>query len=277
MKFEQLKKTGGARFKDVQTFKMTCDDPVHRILLTTTYKSGSEVGSGDAEFVHVSKGTLNKQYACVVKVHHSRNLFIVRELEIMMHMHDNINIVQYVCHFSCKDDRAKLMKPNDPYIPCKSGNDDLTFIIMEYVQGGDVGTFIKQCTDRNIILSMYVQVALSLIEMDTKYKVYHGDLNSGNILIKKAKNGKRSFDVDGKTYKVSTYGVRPVFIDFGRGGFYEKKSKNTKLIIEDVLVAWSVMTSWVQDVELKNHLNDLILKLGSSKRLTFDVVIQSIT
>ena len=283
MQVSLLKKTGGARLNNVQSYKVVCDEPMNKLVLSKTYKSGNEVGSHDMDFVHVAKGTINRNkndiIACVVKVHSSRNLFLKREIDIMKHMHDNLNIVQYICHFSCKDQKAGLMAPLiKKWIPCVSdGTDDMTYIIMEFVEGGNVGDFLKQCSvDAKVVVSMFNQVAHIIIEMGVKYKVYHGDLNSGNILVKSTKMSKQRFTIDGTTYVYETHGFRPVFIDFGRGGFYEKTAKNNKLICEDILTCWSVMVAWVHDVSLKQRLNEIILELSSRKRLKYDDICNGI-
>jgi len=68
------------------------------------------------------------------------------------------------------------------------------------------------------------------LEIGMKYKVAYGDLNSCNTLVKRSSVFTLIISVDRNEYVCKTYGFRLVFIEFGRGGFYEKTSKNENLI-----------------------------------------------
>lgn len=266
MQIIHLKKSGGSRFHNVSTFRIVCDHPSSNLLLTSSLKSSHEVGYKDDEFTHVAKGRF-QSFAkdCVVKVHHSMNPLYHRELSILQHLSSYRNIVQYVCHFSCMDTKERWMQDivaHRPLIPCQSAKkDELAFIVMEYIPHGNILDFFQSTPTSKVLKSLFLQTALLIIELGMKFKIYHGDLNSGNVLLKRTKpNATMTYEVEDRVIKVKTLGIRPVLIDFGRGGFYDKKSKNRSLIMDDIMITLSMYSNWIQDDILVQRVRDVVRK-----------------
>lgn len=274
MNITHLKKTGGARFDNVSTYRVVCDDPASNIILISCFKSSHEVGSRDNEFTHVAKGLLQKHgKECVVKVHHSVNPLYDRELYILQHLKKYKNIVQYVCHFSCMDNKERWMYhivKTRPITPCQGlGTDNLAFMVMEYIPNGDIIDFFTTMPLLRQLKSFLIQTALVIMELGMKYKVYHGDINSGNILVKHTNpNKEMTYDMEGTLVKVITHGVRPVFIDFGRGGFYDKRAKNRSLIMDDVMIAFIMFSKWIKNDPFTEAVLTIIKKHSYPKKKT---------
>jgi serine/threonine protein kinase len=273
MEITYLKKRGGARFYNVSTYRVVCNDPAANIILTTSLKFAHEVGSHDDDFVHVAKGRLQKYGKdCIVKVHHAVNPLYDRELRILQHLCHYQKIVQYVCHFSCMDKKERWIHDilaHKPILPCSiTGTDNLAFIVMEYISNGSITDFFNVTPSFNQLKSLFLQTALLIIELGMKHKVYHGDLNSGNILLKRTHaNAMITFDMEGGMIKINTHGIRPVLIDFGRGGFYDKKAKNRSLIMDDIMIAFSMYSNWVKHNEpFVKSVRAIIAKHSHSKK-----------
>jgi serine/threonine protein kinase len=171
----------------------------------------------------------------------------------------------------------------DAISPCSGNNehdDPLSFMVMEYIPNGSVDLYLKSNPSLKKLQSLLVQSALLLIELGTKYKVYQGDLNSGNLLLKRTKRGTTvKYNVDKDTMiEVPTHGIRPVLIDFGRGGFYDKKSKNKSLIMDDVTILFSVYNNWIENKNVKQQLHNVISKYSSGvNSLSYQDLISDIT
>ena len=67
----------------------------------------------------------------------------------------------------------------------------------EYIAHGDVSDFLKGNQEVSIIKSIILQVACITMQLASIYKIYHGDINSGNILI----------DITNEKYKLENLNV----------------------------------------------------------------------
>ena len=187
----------------------------------------------------------------------------------MTQLSDYRNIVQFVCTFNCKGQKEMFMKKIKQPIQevCSDDGDvDLTFIVMEYIVNGDIEKILN-LRNTEKLRSLVLQTALIIIELGTLYHVFHGDLNSGNILVKSTNKKEMKYIVYGKEYIVQTIGIRPVFIDFGRGGFYDPRSKNKRNIIEDILTVLLVFSSYVIIPELKDRMRDVASRYAKSTKV----------
>ena len=68
-----------------------------------TFKSGNEVGSQINEFVHVALSKVHND-KFVIKVHYTEKRHLHMEIKLQ-HLSKNKNIVQYICHFQCFDEK----------------------------------------------------------------------------------------------------------------------------------------------------------------------------
>jgi serine/threonine protein kinase len=273
-----LPKKGGARFHNVDTFIISScqNNEIHGF---QTLKSAEETGLDPNEFSHVLLshiGNYNKEF--IVKVHDSNSRLIKYELEILKKLKDFNNSINLICDFTCNENKERwlynIQKPTRFCLP--NGNNKLHFFVMEYIQDGDLATYIDDIVSTyksnkkicfKIIKSLFLQISLAIIEMAIKYKVYHGDLNSGNILIYKTSKQHMYYEVYKTKYKVNTYGVYPIFIDFGRGGTYDKRAKVRSPIKDDICIIGSVLVAWIKDITLSNQFNSLLDSVEKANKL----------
>lgn len=264
-----------------------------RVRPGSTLKSArSAVGSGDGinDFVHVAIGFLKKfKKTCVIKVHFSDSIFTKRELEIANRLKESPFVVKHICSYTCLDDKNRWMdklpdigKGMQTCLEDKeNGKDKLTFIIMEYIENGDVCAFIQKasmivagllsCTycmlnlqlpwGNQEIKALFLMTAVAIIDM-AKYRVVHGDLHSGNILLKF--EGPRDITVtisSTRAYTFNTHGIHPLFIDFGRSHVYESKISQRN-VVEDILTMFTVFKNNVASLDMKKEFNDMIVSIS---------------
>jgi serine/threonine protein kinase len=262
IKVHYLKKTGGSRLRDVRTYKLYCES--NRLVGYKSLKSAHELSEN--EFTHVIMSKLKTlKDPVIVKMHEAGSPFAQRELAIMkLLMNTTIerNIVKYVCDFTCNDDKSRwefdVTQPQKfcPPVPPPGTITLLHFIVMEYIQDGDLVSFMKSSPSILQLRSLFVQCALVIIELGSIYRVRHGDLNSGNIMIKQTKQSSLTYSLNSTKYKVFTHGIMPVFIDFGRG--LEGRHVNKIDVYEDIMQLFFVMSNWVQDANIKRRIREFV-------------------
>ena len=257
MNISYLPKTGGARMKDVSTF--TCKE--NDLIGISSIKTADEVDEED--FVHVLLSKIvriNKKV--VVKIHMAESIFAIKEVKALKTLSNYRNTVKYICDFTCMDNINRWQRPIDKSNKqkmCSSGSNKLHFIVMEYIEDGDLATFLKEQTQHiDVLKSFFLQTAYTIIEIGKIYQLSQGDINSGNILVVKTSKSKLTYTVlDTKTI-VKTYGFLPVFIDYGRSYFYEKNVKPNASIIDDILMAFNVYSRWLTSPKLQKHIIEFI-------------------
>lgn len=264
MQIVNLRKTGGARMKDVNTYTIACQE--NDLVGYKTLKSANEVDPED--FVHVILSKVAKNKKVVVKIHEAKSPFASNEIMAMTALKGYRNTVKYVCDFTCQDNVDRWQKNVvSPQTFCiANGVANFHFIVMEYIHNGDLGDFFKTQQDTNILKSFFVQSALVIIELGSIYKIAHGDLNSGNILVAKTNKSSLTYNLFGTRTKVATFGVIPIFLDFGRCSKYEKHTRNKYDILQDVLLLFGIFSAWMQE-DLKSKVRDFVAnQLKSNKR-----------
>jgi len=247
----KLKKCGGARFHDVETFKISC--LANELIGIKTLKNGEENGMNDNDFGHILLSKLTKHDTpVVVKIHYANSYFIRKELAGLQKLKNFDNSVEYLCDFTCMDNKNRW-KDNiiEPTKFCRGKKDRLHFIVMEYIENGDLVTLFNKNPSNKELCSIFLQVALVIMIIGVKYKMFHGDLNTGNILIATTDKKYITYNILDEDIKVKTYGFIPKLIDFGRGGEYDGRVK-IKYIMDDIYLAFSVMGVWIHGEEKKN-------------------------
>lgn len=272
----KLPKRKKSRLDTQDTYKVVCQHPDKyvRVRPGSTLKSArSAVGSGDGinDFVHVAIGFLKKfKKTCVIKVHFSDSIFTKRELEIANRLKESPFVVKHICSYTCLDDKNRWMdklpdigKGMQTCLEDKeNGKDKLTFIIMEYIENGDVCAFIQKASIQEI-KALFLMTAVAIIDM-AKYRVVHGDLHSGNILLKfeEPRDSKTTVTISStRAYTFNTYGIHPLFIDFGRSHVYESKISQRN-VVEDILTMFTVFKNNVASLDMKKEFNDMIVSIS---------------
>ena len=270
MTIQYLKKKGGARLKHVDTYKVICDD-TSKFSCITSFMNGHESNSGNNEFSHIALAKYNKKDKFVIKVLSSECVYLQREIEILKTLQTYKHVVQYICHISCNDNRPRWIKNIDkPITPCSQGKDPLTFIVMEYIENGGISEFLESSPTLQEIKSIFFQTTYILMELGFTYKIHHGDINSGNILLKNTKINKTlTFNILGEIYKVESQGFRVVLIDFGRGYFYSNHSQKSILVnvFEEIVAAFDIYTRYISNTKLKKKIKAILQEYMVSKKI----------
>lgn len=273
MQFEKLSKKGGARMHDVQTYKIYCENK--DIIGYKTIKSASEVA--DTDFTHVLLSKLGQiQKNVIVKIHEAHSLFAQRELhalKILSGTSFERNSVKYICDFTCIDDKNKWInniKKNISF--CTQGKDELHFIVMEYIENADLIDFFNNKPSIKEIKSLFIQTMLILMDLAFNYKIYHGDLNSGNILVRKTKKKTATYHINNKVHRINTYGINPILLDYGRGGIYKNNIDHNE-VMDDIMTIFYTFSTLIQNNELKLKIR---LFIENNNTINFEDCIQQI-
>jgi serine/threonine protein kinase len=251
---QRLNKKAGARLLNIETYKFNCEQ--NKLIGKKTLKSAEEADA----FGHVIQSVLANQTNVIVKIHEEKNIyFLENELKALKTLANFENSVQYICDFSCMDDKSRWFKyVTKPTKFCNQKADKLHFIVMEYIEHGDLHTdFFDKNPSRLEIQSVCLQIALAIAILGFEYKIYHGDLHSGNILLDRTDQENITYKVRGKKYNIKTYGYLPKLVDFGRCGFYDGRIKPA-YVIEDLYLIFTILSTWIKDQEYKNKIQDFL-------------------
>ena len=238
--FEKLPKCPGSRIRDMTSYKVKCGKDL--LLGYKSIKSAEETSMYPNDFVHVIKSKLeNYNEPVVVKIYDSENISLLREIKILERINGYRNTALLICHFSCKDDKnnyfSKIIKPMKPIRFCANGSHSLHYFVYEYIATGDISTFFTKNTDKKVIKTFALQLTAVIIELASIYKIYHGDINSGNIMIDTTEEKTIDYCIEHETVTIETHGIIPKMIDYGKSGFYE-----TDVIPIPIYLVWEDIT-----------------------------------
>ena len=115
---------------------------------------------------------------------------------------------------------------------------------------------LKNKKNIHAIKSIILQITCVIIQLATIYKIYHGDINSGNILIDTIDDKTIDYRIEDETFTIQTYGVMPKIIDYGRSKFY-KGDILPQDIWDDITVALGVIYNYIENAELKKNIYNI--------------------
>lgn len=236
--------------KDLENECKNCE-----IIGKKSIKASEETGMDQDNFVHVIESYMKKtKFPVVVKIHDSNSYFIRKELEAYDKLKNFENSVHKICDFSCMDDKMRWEHMVDsPITFCNNKKDSLHFIVLEYIEDGKLSDFFSKMPNKNIICSFYLQTILSIIIMAYTYRISHGDLNSGNLLVGKTDKSRIHYRFQDKEYRIPTYGITPKFIDYGRSSIYHKVPSSMD-VLDDIYTCLYVISLYVKQPDLKQKL-----------------------
>jgi len=248
--FEKLNKCPQSRITGMETFKVSCGKNL--LIGYKTIKASEETSMHKDDFVHVVLSKL-KDYKepVIVKVYDKYNFHLHIELKILQTINGFRNTAQLICEFACDDDKDKYNTKIIKQIRfCGNGSDKLHFFVYEYIAHGDISDFLAGNQECLVIKSLILQVACIIIQLASIYNIYHGDINSGNILIDIANEKTLEYCIDGQTFIIESYGIIPKIIDYGRSHFYKGTISNNEVWF-DVILALGVIYPYIQNSNLK--------------------------
>lgn len=220
--FEKLPKTNGSRIFSMETYKINCGK--NKLYGFKTIKAAEETSMHKDDFVHVVLSKLQDyDKPVVVKIYDANKIHLLLEKKILKKINGYRNTARLICEFSCNDDKHNYVTKITKQIKfCERGTNNLYFFIYEYIAHGDISDYLQNTRDINSIKTLILQVVCVIIELAIIYKVCHGDLNSGNILINTTNEKTLEYRIGDEIVVIESNGVIPIIIDFGRSKFYDE-------------------------------------------------------
>jgi serine/threonine protein kinase len=277
--FEKLPKTRRARILSMETYKINCgknnlygyksftqlriEDAQSATPLSfiTADKVGSynvqwckaaeETSMHKDDFVHVILSKLQDyDKPVVVKVYDANKLHLLLEKKILEKIRGYRNTARLICEFSCDDNKNNYITKLTKQIKfCERGTNKLYFFVYEYIAHGDISDYLKKTRDVQIIKTLILQVVCVIIELATIYKVCHGDLNSGNILINTTDEKTLEYRIGDEIVVIESNGIIPIIIDFGRSKFY-RESINYQDVWYDIIIIVNLINTYVKNYDV---------------------------
>jgi serine/threonine protein kinase len=247
--FEKLPKTNRSRIFSMETYKINCDK--NKLYGYKSYKGAEETSMHKDDFVHVVLSKLQDyDKPVVVKVYDANKLQLLLEKKILEKIRDYRNTARLICDFSCNDDKNNYITKITKQIKfCERGTNKLHFFVYEYIANGDISDYLKKTRDLQIIKTLILQTVCVIIELATIYKVCHGDLNSGNILINTTDEKTLEYKIGDEIVVIESNGIIPIIIDFGRSKFYREPINNHD-IWYDIIMVISLINRYVKNYDI---------------------------
>jgi serine/threonine protein kinase len=229
----------------MSTYKVNCGKNL--LLGYKSIKAAEETSMHQDEFVHVIKSKLqNYNEPVVVKIYDNAARHLISEIRILEKINGYKNTARLICHFSCKDDKknyfSKIIKP---IRFCTNGSHLLHYFVYEYIANGDISTFFTKNTNIDVVKSFALQLTAVIIELASVYKISHGDINSGNIMIDTTEEKTIYYCIENETITMETHGIIPKMIDYGKGLDYDDNVP-IKFVCDDIGSVLSVLNRYVQ-------------------------------
>jgi serine/threonine protein kinase len=252
--FEKLPKCFRSRIHDMTSYRVNCGKNL--LLGYNSIKSAEETSMYPNDFVHVVKSKLeNYNDPVVVKIYDSENISLLREIKILERINGYRNTAILICHFSCKDNKnnyfSKIIKP---IRFCTNGSHSLHYFVYEYIATGDISDFFTKNTDKPVIKSFVLQLIAVIIELAVVYRIYHGDINSGNIMVDTTEDKTLDYCIETETVTIETYGIMPKMIDYGRSHFYIDKTVSPNVVVWDIIDVLMIVNKYAQ---VANNISNL--------------------
>ena len=256
---EKLHKCPRSRITNMETYKINCGKNL--LIGYDTIKASEETSIHKDDFDHVVLSTL-KHYnkPVIVKVYDEDNFHLNIELNVLEKVKGFRNTAELICHFSCNDDKNKyITKIKNQIRFCSNGSNKLHFFVYEYMEKGDVSNFLIKIKDVNIVISLILQITCVIIQLASIYKIYHGYINSGNILIDTINEKTIDYCIDDEIFIIENHGIIPKIIDYGRSNLYKGNISNDEVWF-DIILALGIIYPYIQDNELKKKVLDISKK-----------------
>lgn len=193
------------------------------------------------------------------------DLFLKREKLGLSAIEGFPHHAKIICDFTCNDNKSRWMKKLVSPTQLCIGDEPLHFFVMEYIADGDIEKYIKGLTNKEHLRSIFAQIMYCFVELGQKYKIYHGDIHPGNILIDSTDDEYSTHIVNGDEVRVKTFGRVPKLIDFGRCGIFNTQPMDAAIIFELNFALWVCM-HYIQDKHIREKINAITLRPESDFR-----------
>jgi len=229
-------------------------------------KAAEETSMHKDDFVHVVLSKLQDyDKPVVVKVYDANKLHLLLEKKILEKIRGYRNTTRLICEFSCDDNKNNYITKLIKQIKfCERGTNKLYFFVYEYIAHGDISDYLQKTRDVKIIKTLILQVVCIIIELATIYKVCHGDLNSGNILINTADEKTLEYRIGNEIVVIESNGIIPIIIDFGRSKFHGEPINNQH-VWYDIIIVITLINTYI-----KNYDASLAVFRASARKKHFE-------
>lgn len=258
----KLNKCSQSRISEMETYKVNCGKNL--LVGIKSIKAAEETSMHKNDFVHVIVSALkNYNEPVIVKVYDSHNFHLPIERRILQKINNYRNTAHLICDFSCNDIKSRYESKVTRQIRfCGNGNDSLHFFVYEYIKYGDVGDFLTLKNPSELaIKSIILQTTCVIIQLATIYKIYHGDINSGNILVDAIHEDTIDYCIEGETVNIETGGLTVKVIDYGRSNFYKHVAVDE--VWFDIIIALGVIYPYIKN----NRLQQKVLAISNQSSL----------
>lgn len=256
--------------KNVQTFRASCaagdKTGATAWLIATETLKGPDEAAYDA-FVHVMKGLLHRS-PVVIKLQDVGHLS-EREARIaaLLTRHAPPNVIVPICEFKCKNDLIEWKRPLTSAKQFCSGNTDTTSVfVMEYIPHNLIEFLSTTSVTASVYRSILKQLGFALANLHVGLKITHGDIGSGNLMIKITEPPRTiHYTINGEVYSVDTLGYEPILIDFQRSYRYSGQT-DYGILADEIAMTFDVIVRWAKDPPFS--LTGVLEELGMTTRVS---------
>lgn len=245
-----LPKHGGGRQQNIQTFRASCSagdkqSATAWLSATRTLKEPEEAAYDS--FVHVMEGLLHDQ-PVVVKL---QELGRLSEKEAIiagrLSQYDPPNVAAPICEFKCKNDFIEWKQPIQKAKQFCTGKADMTSVfVMEYIPHNLTEFLATTAVPAAVYRSILKQLGFALTNLHSTLKMTHGDIGSGNMMLRLTSPRTIEYSICGKPYSVPTLGYEPVLIDFQRSVQYTG-GMDAGMLADEIAMAFDILARWSKD------------------------------
>jgi hypothetical protein len=241
----------------IDKFSINCDQDKDKYLhlISILYKSLNENAV-------VISGLYDNRIDIVLKVGLSNS--INKEYEIAKKIQEQPNFIRYFCKFVCEDNIKKIIKQQNminTYNLCKSGNEEIGILVMNYYNVGSIGNYNWNTENFNVLKNVLKQCVYAYLFAYSKFGFVHGDFHSDNILLKK--KNKYEIDYFYKVLIIDTFEIR--IMDFEKSKIND--TLEFKCVLNDIEKLFdSVKNDDRRNIKL-NYKNEKLRKMKNTSSI----------
>ena len=177
------------------------------------------------------------------------SLSIKKEYDISLALINLPNFIKYFCVFECNDDIKNIINNKETisqYKMCYYGANPVGILVMKHHILGSVENYAWDQNNLEILKNVIMQVIFAIIYAYETIGFIHGDLHSGNVLLKPKRNNVINYG----TKELSIIELEAVIMDF------EKSKINQR----------------DKQIDMIKNINKFItsVEYGNNIKLTFD-------
>lgn len=225
---------------------LKCTDPNYYILTDFLYISQNEQAL-----------VLKALYECNINIVLKFGILesIEKEYYISQELLDMPNFIRYFCLIKCNDNIKNIINNKNTisnYKICYYGENQIGILVMKEYNLGSIDNYIWNEYNFELLKNVIKQVVFAIIYSYETKGFIHGDLHSGNILLKPKRNNEIIYN----NKKLMLNDLEVVIMDFEKSKL-QQKNKITDLIKNILKFMTSIISTCLK--------NDLIVNIDINK------------